>query len=128
MQETESKIQQDLITQFNNTYPELRGLLFSVPNGGYRSKREANKLRHEGMTAGIPDLIFAYDGMCYFIEMKTETGVLSDEQKGIIRKLEEQGFIVLVCRSAEKAMDIITYVIENERSRSLMYLRTLDER
>ena len=127
MSQTEGKIQQDLITRFNNTYPELRGLLFSVPNGGYRSKAEANKLKHEGMTAGIPDLIFAYRGVCYFIEMKTPTGVLSDEQKGIIKKLSDQLIITIVCRSAERAMKCINHIIHSDEVSGL-YLTAQDER
>ena len=116
---TESAIQQEIITWFNNRFPALRGLLFSVPNGGLRTKREANKLKHEGLTAGIPDLIFAYRNRAYFLEIKTETGVLSDVQREITEKLIVQGFSVCVCRSCKEVEIIIMRILADHNDINL---------
>ena len=45
---------------------------------------------------GIPDLLLLKDGIAYFIEVKTETGRLSELQKYRIKQLEEKGFKVEV--------------------------------
>ena len=58
---------------------------FHVPNGGYREKREAYKLKAMGVKAGVPDICIllarhGYHGL--WIEMKREKGgVLSEAQK-----------------------------------------------
>jgi Holliday junction resolvase len=45
---------------------------------------------------GIPDLLLLKDGIASFIEVKTETGRLSELQKYRIKQLEEKGFKVEV--------------------------------
>ena len=56
--------------------------VFSIPNGGFRTKREAARLKWTGALAGVPDLaIVAPAGRVHFIECKALKGVLSDEQK-----------------------------------------------
>lgn len=45
---------------------------------------------------GIPDLLLLKDGIASFIEVKTETGRLSELQKFRIKQLEEKGFKVEV--------------------------------
>jgi hypothetical protein len=62
MKKSEDRIQQECYRWFHNTYPELRGLLFHVPNGGKRDGREAKKLKTMGVVPGVADLIFLYNG------------------------------------------------------------------
>ena len=54
----------------------LRGapdvVLFAVPNGGFRHRVEAARLKAQGVTAGIPDLIGMRDGRLYGFEIKAE--------------------------------------------------------
>lgn len=55
-----------------NTIPEV-DMLFHVPNGGSRDRREAARLKAQGVRAGVPDLCLpvpsgAYHGL--FIELK----------------------------------------------------------
>jgi len=45
---------------------------------------------------GIPDLLLLKDGVASFVEVKTETGRLSELQKFRIKQLEEKGFKVEV--------------------------------
>lgn len=53
----ESDLQIKCVQWFRLTYPKLRYLLFSVPNGGLRSLRTAQMLKAEGALAGVSDLI-----------------------------------------------------------------------
>ena len=78
-------------------YLDIRKVCYwAVPNGGSRSKREAGRLKAEGVKAGVPDLTIVYDGMYYGLEVKkpatkTPKGYLSKQQKSMIKKIEASG-------------------------------------
>ena len=92
------------------TYPELQ-LLFHIPNEAKRSYAVAAKLKSEGMKSGVPDLMLPvprgkYHGL--FIEMKRQKeGRVSDNQKGWIEALQQQGYRCEVCKGAEPAVAVI---------------------
>jgi len=89
-------------------HPDL--LLIAIPNGGYRKATEAIKLKAEGVVAGAPDLLLLEprNGLhALFIEMKTEDGIVSPEQKKIHAELIQRGYSVNVCRSFEEGKQAI---------------------
>lgn len=94
---SESRYQQNLVLWAAETakrIPEL-GLLFSIPNGGYRNLKTASLMKKEGLKPGVPDLFLAvprgnYCG--FFIEMKKAGGRLSETQKKWITELRKQGY------------------------------------
>ena len=53
---SENRIQQECFMWHWNTYPEQRGLLFHIPNGGARSKREGRLFKDIGVFPGVADL------------------------------------------------------------------------
>jgi len=58
-------------------------LLFSIPNGGFRSKRTGARMKRTGLKAGVPDIFLPVSrgntpGL--FIEMKSEKGVVRENQ------------------------------------------------
>jgi hypothetical protein len=82
-------------------------MLIAIPNGARTSWTQAKKLKREGMRAGVPDLFLAiktkeFGGL--WIEMKTETGRVSEAQAQWHKDLAACGYKVEVCRSAESAM------------------------
>lgn len=90
-------------------YSELK-MIFAIPNGGYRNKAEARKLKATGTKSGVPDLFLAVPrngkyGL--FIEMKVGRNKCTDNQKKWIRNLLEQGYEVKVCYSCEEAIQVI---------------------
>jgi len=89
-----------------NTYPQLRQLLFSVPNGSTRHIIEAVKLKATGLTPGIPDMILVYP-RCIGFEFKTETGTLSPAQIKVHGRWRAVGIDVHVVRSFEQWEQII---------------------
>lgn len=99
---SESALQINCFTWFHNAYPSLRGCLFSVPNGGQRTKREAARLKYEGLMPGIPDLILIFNGTIYPIEMKTLTGIVSDEQMYIHNTWHTHGINTRVIRTEDE--------------------------
>lgn len=110
---TEDQLQALCFKTFWNENPTLRKLLFSVPNGGLRSKREAQKFKSTGTVAGVSDLIFLYKGKCYLIEMKTEKGTQQKNQKEWESLVKSHGFDYFICRSLEQFQSIIQSIIIN---------------
>lgn len=112
---SEDALQQQCVIWFRNNYLELRGLLFSVPNGGYRNAREATKLTQTGLFKGVADLLFMYDGKTYCIEMKTEVGSQSKGQEFWEGQVKKQGFDYFVCRSLEEFQGVIQGIINKPK-------------
>jgi hypothetical protein len=109
--QTEDQLQAEFFKHVWNTYPKTRSLFFSVPNGGTRNPREAMKLKATGTTAGIPDLIFLWNGKAYGFELKTETGVLSPKQKEIHEIWAANGICVHIIRTLAEGIEIIEKII-----------------
>lgn len=111
--ETEGKLQADCFQWFNNTFPNLRGLLYHVPNGENRDPITANLLKAKGVVAGIPDLVFHYRAKTYFFELKKPngTGRLSDAQNKIIEQLDTQRFIVWLLNDLETFKHLIESIL-----------------
>ena len=91
-------------------WPEL-ALLHHIPNGGTRDAVEGRHLKQAGVKAGVPDLCLPaakgkYHGL--YLEMKTETGRPTAEQKWWGEQLVRQGYMWEVCygwQSAVRALE-----------------------
>jgi len=108
---TEDQIQAKFYQTTYNQYPQIRGLLFSVPNGSTRHPLEAMKLKATGLTPGIPDMIFLWNGKAYGIEFKTETGTLQPAQRQIHTTWESNGIPVIVARSVDDALNFVKSIL-----------------
>lgn len=73
----------------------------SIPNGGLRHTKVAQKLAATGCKAGTPDLLCIFKGRPIYIELKTPRGALSAVQKQVHRKILNAQADVLVLRSVE---------------------------
>ena len=92
------------------TQPILSEYLIHIPNGGYRHPKEAIKLKKMGVKAGVSDLFLAYPNPHYhglWIELKSEKGKLSPEQKHWLNLMEEVGYGVAVSYSIEDTFDVL---------------------
>ena len=108
-------------------YPELK-LLFSIPNGSYKSPAARRLFKATGLRSGVPDLMLpvmrpvrALAGADYdlhaglFLELKrTKGGVVSAEQTQWIADLNEQGYLAVVACGWEAAWAIITDYLEGK--------------
>jgi hypothetical protein len=84
--------------------------VFAPPNGGLRQGISGAFLRAEGARSGIPDLICPLFGGLY-IEVKTETGRLSENQKEWLRIIAKYSTNkTVVCRTTDH---IISEVLEH---------------
>lgn len=96
---TEDAEQATLVSWFRREYPGV--LIFSVPNGGFRHKSTAQKLKQTGQVAGIPDLFIPE--WLLWIEMKrVKGGRLSPDQKEKIEYLNRIGHKAIVCKATRK--------------------------
>jgi hypothetical protein len=96
----EARIQAAIVEWVRLVAPGV--LIFAVPNGGLRSKAEAARLKWTGVLAGVPDLVMiAPGGRAFFLETKTATGRLSDEQRDIMAVLGKLGAPFMTVTSIE---------------------------
>ena len=98
-----------------NTMPETRLCLFHVPNGMFTNAREGAKFKAQGVIAGVPDLVFVWQGKTHYIEVKTEKGRLSEQQKALHQKWAEQGVDVRVCRTSEEIINFVSELVQQSK-------------
>ncbi len=117
---SESMEQQHLMTWWRTGGRVALGLpecatLLAVPNGGWRHPSTAARLRAEGVTPGIPDLLLAWPAKGHaaaglWIEMKrADGGRLSPAQQQRLSDLELSGYSCCVAhgwRAAACAMSL----------------------
>ncbi len=102
-----------LITELRIRMPEVADLIYHVPNGGHRLKKVAADLKNQGVVPGIPDLVLTMARGGYFglyIEFKAtppNDAAISASQHERIRKLNDQGYLAVVCRGHFDAMEQI---------------------
>ncbi len=90
-------------------HPEL-DLLYHIPNGGKRDRREASRLKLEGVKAGVPDLCLpvargGYHGL--YIELKAGKNTATPLQRQWITALIRQGYVAAVCNGWEKVAQVL---------------------
>jgi len=81
--------------------------VFAIPNGSNKSKAAAAKFKAEGLRAGVPDLMIPvptdrYAGL--FIEMKSDKGTLSKEQKEWLSMLADMRYATAACWGVDEAI------------------------
>lgn len=108
----EAAIQRAVMQNFRQrSYPGV--FACHVPNGGYRKPIEAAILKGQGVVSGTPDIIAcrlmvaeggSYYGQFFALELKTETGKVSETQQGVIETLRKAGAIVGVAYGLDDAL------------------------
>lgn len=110
----ESDIQISCVKWFKLQYP--RYVIFAVPNGGTRFKKEMIWMLREGILPGAADLVICGDrGKVLFVEMKTSKGRQNENQVVFERKVTELGFKYVVCRSLDNFIDTVRRWVEENR-------------
>lgn len=96
-------------------YPDL-GFFYAVPNGGFRHKAVAGKMKAQGVRAGVLDFNLdvargPYHGLR--IELKRRVGgTVSPAQKHWMAWLTGQGYLAVVCRGWQSARDtLVDYLV-----------------
>ncbi len=102
-------------------YPMLKWI-YAVPNGARTARSVANRLKAEGMKAGVPDLVlpypvyneneYGYPDTKYhglFVEMKSRDtkGRVSKDQQEWLDYLDSVGYRVVTAWTSKEATDAI---------------------
>ncbi len=99
-----------LVEMHKGRWPEL-GMLYSIPNGGKRSRITGAILKREGQKAGVPDLCLpvprgGFHGL--YIELKRQKkSSISPEQVAWLKALQGQGYRAEMCLGAAAAWEVI---------------------
>lgn len=101
----EHRLQMQCVRWFNIAYPDLRGRLFAVPNGGRRDAVTGARLKAEGVMAGVADLILLKSNARHgalLIEMKAPGGRQSQAQRDWQAAVTAAGeYRYAVCRTLD---------------------------
>lgn len=118
----ETYIQQSCVTWFAYQYPEIwqDSMLFAIPNGQKLQRKQSSsggwyspsglRQKAEGKQAGVADLFLSvpkgiHHGL--YIEIKTETGTLSKQQRKFRESCKKYGYGFVVCRNLDEFIEII---------------------
>lgn len=120
---SELAIQKAVIKKARSLTREFRelALLHHIPNGGLRDPKIAIQLRSMGALSGIPDLFLPVPCLRWhglYIELKTESGSLSVEQKAVIKLLRERRYYVIICKTDKQAIRRLLRYITYSRTPS----------
>lgn len=108
---TEHEEQRVFVQWFRRRYAPVR--IFAIPNGGFRSRATAGRLKAEGVMRGIPDLFVPEWNL--WIEMKrVKGGRLSPDQVNWKQYLEEIGNTVFVAYGAQNAMELVDDFVDKK--------------
>lgn len=106
---SEDQIQQQIVIYFRNY---IKGMIFSVPNGGSRNVAEAKKLKNTGLLPGVADLIILLpNAQTIFIEVKTDKGQESDVQINFEKNVSQMGFKYYVVKNLEDFKNIFDLLL-----------------
>ncbi len=97
------------LARVDQAYEVAARRTFAIPNGGSRTKREAGRLKAEGVTPGVSDIFCSvaragHHGL--YIEMKSPTGSASAVQREWITESQDEGYAAFICRGAEAALQV----------------------
>ena len=106
MKHQESTLQTACVRWFRCQYPQL--VIYAVPNGGSRNVLEAQRLKAEGVLAGVADLVVLLpQGKSLYIEMKVKGNRQTQNQKDFQNKVIALGHTYAVCYTFEEFQKVI---------------------
>jgi hypothetical protein len=81
------------------------GLVYLHPaNGGARSAVEGAILKSMGVVPGAPDLLLFHGGRSYAIELKADSGRVSESQADMLRRLDQAGVTTAIAVGLDAAI------------------------
>jgi hypothetical protein len=99
--QTEAALQRAVVQYLTLALPPHEALFWHTPNGGWRSRATAGRLKAEGVMPGVADIVIVWQGRVVAIELKTKDGSQSPAQKAWADQFTTAGGAYAVCRSVE---------------------------
>jgi hypothetical protein len=90
---------------------------FAIPNGGWRNKAVAGKLKAEGVKAGVADMLILLPNQTFhglFIEVKIVGNYQQPNQKEFEAKARDCGYEYLIVRSLDELIEKLKYYEANK--------------
>jgi hypothetical protein len=118
MRQIEHNIQVSIITYLRYAHPSA---IFCASAGGmFTTPKQGKKMVAAGYVKGYPDLAIheprgGYHGL--FIELKSDTGKTSPEQRDWIAKLMERGYYAQICKGTDQAINLIDAYLSGKVTR-----------
>ncbi len=106
--ETESQLQAAVVGWLKVQQMLGRLEYFAIANGEKRTARTGKKLQTQGVRPGVPDLCVIGHFGVGFIELKTKSGHVSDEQKAWEARFKDFEIPHAVCRSIDEVMERVS--------------------
>jgi len=105
--------EQAALIQWCHAYHDKRArFIFAIPNGMHSNPIHVSRQVSQGLRKGVPDLMLpvpsknGHHGL--FIELKVvRGGKVSKEQQRWIERLNEQGYMAVVCKGCDEAIKTI---------------------
>ena len=99
-----------LMDYVRRRYPKAVGVFYHIPNGGFRKITTARLLKRMGVLPGVSDFFCMqprgeYSGL--YLELKTEEGRLSEDQKTFLFLAQNCGYMALPVWGEVDAKDVI---------------------
>lgn len=92
-------------------YCDLKGYaVYHIPNQRRCDPRTGAHLKKQGLRAGFPDLCLPIPKGGYgalYIEMKSQTGKPTKEQREWVQRLRDLGNCAYICKGADSAIALI---------------------
>ena len=107
---SEDRIQQDIVNLFSSICRYHNFMYFAVPNEAAMKGRRGREiyslvawLKKMGLIPGAADIVLGHRGKMYCLEVKSDSGSLSPNQKNFMAWAERCGVAYRVVRSAADA-------------------------
>lgn len=104
---TEHNIQKSIVRYFRKEYPNY--IIFSTNNEACYNN---SYFLESGVLQGVSDLVIVLPNKVLFVELKTEKGVQSKNQKEFQSKLISLGYEYFLIRSLAEFQELINSILE----------------
>lgn len=84
------------------------GLVWWHTNNNPRSAKDGARLRRLGLTAGVSDLFLVHNGRCFALELKSERGRLSKDQRAFLAAINSAGGHAREAHGIDEALQALT--------------------
>ena len=107
LKKSESEIQKSILK-----YAKMRDFcIFRMNTGGNLRATKKGVIMTPNQNRGFGDLFWLHRGRTYFIEVKTDKGVWSEDQKEFCKTVSANGSTYLLCRSLDAFIDFSKQVL-----------------
>lgn len=119
----EHDLQVACVAWFRAQYPKDAAMLFAVPNGGHRNAIEAARMKAEGVTPGVADLILleargGYGSLCIETKTRRKGSGQSDRQKAWQLEAARHGNKYVVIRDLAEFCRVVAAYMRQDWTRN----------